>query len=79
MKETEWGNSTISSRFLVSITRHMELLINQYGEDYRKSKLRGTNLEKAMAPYSSTLAWKIPWTEEPGRLKSMRSQRVRHG
>ena len=28
-------------------------------------------LEKAVAPHSSTLAWKIPWTEEPGRLKSM--------
>ena len=28
-------------------------------------------LEKAMAPHSSTLAWKIPWTEEPGRLQSM--------
>ena len=27
--------------------------------------------EKAMAPHSSTLAWKIPWTEEPGRLQSM--------
>ena len=27
--------------------------------------------KKAMAPYSSTLAWKIPWTEEPGRLQSM--------
>ena len=35
-------------------------------------------LEKAMAPHSSTLAWKIPWTEEPGRLQSMGSQRVRH-
>ena len=31
-----------------------------------------------MAPYSSTLAWKIPWTEEPGRLQSMGSLRVRH-
>ena len=31
-----------------------------------------------MAPYSSTLAWKIPWTEEPGRLQSMRSLRVGH-
>ena len=31
-------------------------------------------LEKAMAPHSSTLAWKIPWTEEPSRLKSMGSQ-----
>ena len=32
--------------------------------------------EKAMAPHSSTLAWKIPWTEEPGRLQSMGLQRV---
>ena len=34
--------------------------------------------EKAMAPHSSTLAWKIPWTKEPGRLWSMGSHRVRH-
>ena len=36
------------------------------------------NAEKAMAHHSSTLAWKIPWTEEPGRLQSMGSLRVRH-
>ena len=35
-------------------------------------------VEKAMAPHSSTLAWKIPWTEEPGRLQSMGSLRVGH-
>ena len=35
-------------------------------------------LEKEMATHSSTLAWKIPWTEEPCRLQSMGSQRVRH-
>ena len=35
-------------------------------------------LEKAMATHSSTLAWKIPWMEEPGRLHSLGSQRVRH-
>ena len=34
--------------------------------------------EKAMAPHSSTLAWEIPWMEEPGRLQSMGSLRVRH-
>ena len=34
--------------------------------------------EKAMAPHSSTLTWKIPWTEEPGRLQSLGSWRVRH-
>ena len=35
-------------------------------------------LEKEMTTHSSILAWKIPWTEEPGRLQSMGSQRVRH-
>ena len=35
-------------------------------------------LEKAMAPHSSTLAWKIAWMEEPGRLQSMGSRRVGH-
>ena len=37
-----------------------------------------TRLEKAMAPHSSTLAWKIPWTEEPDRLQSMESRRLGH-
>ena len=36
------------------------------------------SMEKAMAPHSSTLAWKIPWMEEPGRLQSMGSLRVGH-
>ena len=35
-------------------------------------------LEKGMATHSSILAWRIPWTEEPGGLQSMGSQRVRH-
>ena len=35
-------------------------------------------LEKEMTTYCSILAWKIPWTEEPGRLQSMGSQRVEH-
>ena len=35
-------------------------------------------LEKEMAIHSSTIAWKIPWTEEPGRLQSMWSQKVGH-
>ena len=48
-------------------------------------KIAGRNInnlkyaaEKAMAPHSSTLAWKIPWTEEPGGLQSMGSRRVEH-
>ena len=36
------------------------------------------NLEEEMATHSSALAWEIPWTEEPGGLQSMGSQRVRH-
>ena len=36
------------------------------------------SLEKEMATHSSNLIWKIPWTEEPGQLQSMGSQRVRH-
>ena len=39
---------------------------------------REDNLEKEMAIHSSTIAWKIPWTKEPGRLQSMGSQRVGH-
>ena len=46
-----------------------------YTENY-KTLMKET--EKAMAAHSSTLAWKIPWTEEPGRLQSMGSLRVRH-
>ena len=44
----------------------------------RKYKGLPHSSEKAMAPHSSTLAWKIPWTEEPSRLQSMGSLRVRH-
>ena len=42
------------------------------------SSILGGGSEKAMAPHSSTLAWKIPWTEEPGGLQSMGSLRVGH-
>ena len=38
----------------------------------------GKSLEKRMATHSSILAWRTPWTEEPGGLLSMESQRVRH-
>ena len=38
----------------------------------------GGSLEKGMATHSSILAWRIPWTEEPGRLQSMGWQRVGH-
>ena len=48
------------------------------GETRVQSLSREDFLEKEMATHSSILAWKIPWTEEPGRLQSMGSQRVGH-
>ena len=47
-------------------------------ESWVRSLGREDPLEKEMATHSSTLAWKIPWTEEPDRLQSMGSQRVGH-
>ena len=47
-------------------------------ETWVRSLGREDPLEKEMASHSSTIAWKIPWTEEPGRLQSMGSQRVGH-
>ena len=50
-------------------------------QEFYESQYRfwyGISPEKAMAPHSSTLAWKIPWMEESGRLQSMGSLRVRH-
>ena len=44
----------------------------------RNSKKLGDPLEEGMATHSSILAWRIPWTEEPGWLQSVGSQRVRH-
>ena len=46
--------------------------------EHKQKKKNMKDMEKAMATHSSTLAWKIPWTEEPGRRQSMGSQRVRH-
>ena len=47
-------------------------------ETWVRSLGREDPLEKEMAIHSSTIAWKIPWIEEPGRLQSMGSQRVGH-
>ena len=47
-------------------------------ETWVQSLGREDPLEKEMATHSSTIAWKIPWTEEPDRLHSMGSQRVGH-
>ena len=66
----------------------MMILGSLYGLNERKYMKASSNLvpeassnlvpEKAMAPHSNTLAWKIPWMEEPGRLQSMGSLGVGH-
>ena len=47
-------------------------------ETWVRSLVLEDSLEKGMATYSSILAWRMPWTEDPGRLQSTGSQRIRH-
>ena len=54
----------------LSVQEMQDIWVQSLGQEYP--------LEKEMATHSITLAWKIPWTEEPGRLQSMGSLRVRH-
>ena len=61
------------------VLKYIRILGTSYGfSDIYVSNIHHTIFEKAMAPHSSTLAWKIPWTEEPGKLRSMGSLRVGH-
>ena len=61
---------TVITSILYKLLQRLNELIYLYSAKDRTS-------EKAMAPHSSILAWKIPWTEEPGGLQSMGSLRVR--
>ena len=64
--------------FWASLVAHMVKRLPVMWETQVQSLGREDPLEKEMAIHSSTLAWKIPWTEDPGRLQSMGSQRVGH-
>ena len=66
------GNCTVSlvAQAVKCLSTMQETWVRSLGQE--------DPLEKEMAIYSSTIAWKIPWTEEPGRLQSTGSQRVRH-
>ena len=67
-----WGHKELDT---TGVTEHMHTSwVWEDAELWMSSYLT----EKVMAPHSSTLAWKFPWTEEPGRLQSMGSRRVRH-
>ena len=56
----------------------LEVLATAIREEKEIKGIQIGKAEKARAPHSRTLAWKIPWTEEPGRLQSMRSLGVGH-
>ena len=67
------------SQFVVIHTVKGFGIVNSFGTEIDIfSELSCFFEEKAMATHSSNLAWKTPWTEEPGRLQSMGSQRVGH-
>ena len=61
----------------VAQQERIHLLMQEMQEMQVRSLGQEEPLEKEMAAHSSILAWRIPWTEEPGRLQSMGSQRVR--
>ena len=71
-----WRNGATGCEMWVTSGSLKNLLIIQ--ETWVRSLGQEVALEKGMATHSSLLAWRIPWTEKPGGLQSMRSQRVRH-
>ena len=60
------------------VTETSQLGSGNVASAFKFCKVLDRKAEKAMAPHSSTLAWKIPWTEEPGGLQSMGLLRVGH-
>ena len=63
---------------MISMVVQTVKLLSAMWETWVRSLGQEDPLEKEIAIHSSTLAWKIPWTEEPDRLQSMGSQRVGH-
>ena len=84
-KDTKLVGCTLRQNWYVHLTKTRCALERQKENSISKNRVRKLfkkilvqDSEKAMAPHSSTLAWRIPWMEEPGRLQFMGSQRVRH-
>ena len=72
-------NPPVLPKELGHLFRHlMAQTVKRLSAMQDRSLGREDPLEKEMAAHSSTLAWKIPWMEEPGRLQSMGLQRVGH-
>ena len=75
---TEQLHFTLAPTFWTSLVAQTVKRLSTMQETQVRSLGREDRLEKEMAIHSSTIAWKIPWIEEPGRLQFMRSQRVGH-
>ena len=73
----EWRNNSRKNEE-TEPKQKQHLVVDVTGDGSKIRCCREQYSEKAMAPHSSTLAWKIPWMEETGRLQSMGSLRVRH-
>ena len=71
-QRSDWGGLE------TSLVAQTVKLLSTMRETWVRSLGGEDPLEKEMAIHSSTIAWKIPWTEEPGRLQSMGLQRVGH-
>ena len=70
MQHTQYIRTSLGAQMVKRLPAVRETRVQSLG--------REDPLEEEMASHSSTLAWKIPWTEEPGRLRSMGLQRVGH-
>ena len=71
----EFGISVKMASQMVLVVKNLPVNAGDVRSDPWVGKI---HLEEGMETLSSILAWRIPWTEEPGRLQSMRSQRVGH-
>ena len=76
--KTNWSGTTFLLRQNPSWMAQMLKNLPAVQETWVWCLSRENPLEKAMATHSSVLAWRIPWTEEPGGLQSIESQRVVH-
>ena len=75
---SKWLIYVISKPEWASLVAQMVKHLPTMWEIWVRSLGQEDPLEKEMATHSNTFAWKIPWTEEPGKLQSMGSQRVGH-
>ena len=84
MGDSPWGHkeSDMTERLNDSNTESLAAQTGKRLPAMQETRVRSLGredpLEKEMAPHSSTIAWKIPWMEEPGGLQSTGSQRVGH-